>query len=67
MRAITELRIRIWNPIQPLIHPAVIVPIDEFFEYAAKVAFIPDQHPIKTLPTQGPYEPLNMSRSIGCA
>ncbi len=26
-----------------------------------------NQHPIKTLPTQGLYQPLNMSRSIGCA
>jgi hypothetical protein len=46
---------------------AVVVPIHEFFENAAQMTFIPDQHPIKTLPTQGPYQPLNMSRSIGCA
>ena len=46
---------------------AVVVPGDEFFANAAKMAFIPDQHPIKTLPTQGPYQPLNMRRSIGCA
>ena len=46
---------------------AVVVPIHEFFENAAKMTFIPDQHWIKTLPTQGPYQPLNMRRRIGCA
>jgi hypothetical protein len=30
-------------------HPAVVVPADEFLEKAAKVRFVPDQYPIKTL------------------
>jgi hypothetical protein len=31
--------------------PAVVVPADEFFENAAKMRFVPDQHPVKTLAT----------------
>jgi len=47
-------------------HSALVVPIYEFFENSAQMTFIADEHP-KTLPTQGSYQPLNMSRSIGCA
>ena len=46
---------------------AAVVPIHKFFENAAQMTSIPDQHPIKTLPPQRPYQPLNMSRSLGCA
>jgi len=46
---------------------ALVVPGDEFSEHMPKVSFIPDPHPVKTLPAKRPYQPLNVCCRIGCA
>jgi len=60
-------RFRIRNPVQSLMHAAVVVPADEFGEYTPKLSFIPNQHSVETLPAKRPYEPLNVRRRVGCA
>ena len=64
---ISQRRIRIRYPVQPLMHAAVVVPADEFVEYTPKMPFIPDQHSVETLPAKRPYQPFDVRRRVGRA
>ena len=64
---LSQHRIRIRYPVQSLMHAAVVVPADEFLEYAPKMPLIPDQHSVETLSANRPYQALNVCRCIGSA
>jgi hypothetical protein len=46
----SELRIRIWNSVNALVHSALVVPEDKFSQDSTRMALIPDQQVIKTFP-----------------
>jgi hypothetical protein len=64
---LTQRRVGIRYPVQPLMNAAVVIPEIEFGEGTPKMVFIPNQHSVETLSTKRPDETLDVRRCVGCA
>ena len=60
-----QFGIRVGNPMDALMDSSFVEPTDVLVDDGTELPFVPDEHPVKQLSTQGADEALDVSRGVG--